>query len=92
MPFALPNLQHVFANPLVLVLTVYMVVLVIVACILVVVTLHLHQKNQRTAKKWAEMEQRWQPLLLKTLGGEMWPEELRAQIYPGEGFYFIDYF
>lgn len=91
MPFALPNLQHVFANPLVLVLTVYMVVLVIVACILVVVTLHLHQKNQRTAKKWAEMEQRWQPLLLKTLGGEMWPEELRAQIYPGEGFYFIDY-
>lgn len=91
MPFALPNLQLIFANPLVLMLTIYMVVLAIVACLLVIMTLHLHQKNQRTAQKWAEMETRWQPLLLKTLGGEMWPEELQAQIYPGEGFYFIDY-
>lgn len=89
--FPLPSAQNLFSNPLVLLLTLYMALLVIIACVLVVITLRLHQKNQRTAQKWAEMEQRWQPLLIKTLGGEAWPEELRAQIYPGEGFYFIDY-
>lgn len=91
MLFEFPSLSHIFANPMVLLLSLYMVVLICIAIALVLMTLRLHRKNQQTAKKWTEMEQRWQPLLMRAIGGEAWPEEVQKNIYPGEGFYFIDY-
>lgn len=87
----LPDLRHIFSNPMVLLLTFYMGVLMCIAIALVLITLQLHRKNQRTAQKWAEMEHRWQPLLMRAISGEAWPEEIQENIYPGEGFYFIDY-
>lgn len=91
MAFEFPTLSHIFANPMVILLTVYMGVLVIIACVLVVVTLRLHHKNQKTARRWAEMESRWQPLIMQALNGEAWPEQIQSHVRPDENFYFIDY-
>lgn len=91
MLFELPALSRIFSNPMVLLITLYIGVLICIAIVLVLITIRLHRKNQRTAQKWSEMEQRWQPLLLRAISGEAWPEEIQENIYPGEGFYFIDY-
>ncbi len=79
------------ANPLIISLIAYVGILVIMAVLLVIITLRLHHANQKKAAKWAEMEARWKPLLMRVLAGEAWPDEIQTSIGDGEGLYFIDY-
>lgn len=78
-------------NPLLLGLLLYIVILLVVAISLIFITIRLHRANQKKAQQWASMEARWQPLMMKVLSGDDWPEHIQSAIGPGEGLFFIDF-
>ncbi len=84
-------IQWLWKNPLLLGLAAYIAVLLSVALALFLMTLSLHRANERKAKQWQMMEDRWQPLMMKVLSGEKWPDYIHSQIKSHEVFFFIDF-
>jgi len=81
-----------FQQPwLLLALSAYILVLLGVALALVIFTLRLRRSNEHKALFWQALEARWEPLLMKIIAREAWPEHLHQQVQAHEAFYFVDF-
>lgn len=88
----LKTLFHwLWQSPLLLGLVVYIAILLGVAFALFVTTLNLHKANERKARQWQAMEDRWKPLMMKVISGEKWPQSVHDQIKSHESLFFIDF-
>lgn len=73
---------------LLLAASITLLVLAVVAAVVSAVVLRI--KNVRKARRWADKESRWEPLLQQVLVGERPPEDLQRRVRPGEELYFVD--
>lgn len=60
-----------------------------VVCLILLV--RLRRRNKQTARRWQELEARWDQLLPDVLAGQLAPEVLRERIAPHEHLLWIDY-
>jgi HEAT repeat protein len=56
-----------------------------------VLTLLLRARSQRRARLWAQMEAKWDPVILDVLEGTSDPSDLLERVEHGEGLRFLDY-
>lgn len=85
------TLAQIGQNQLLMILLTYVVVLILVALGLALMTLRLHQSNEEKAQRWRDLEERWEPPLMKVLAGDDWPDSLLKDIKEGEQLFFIDF-
>lgn len=85
------TLAQISQSYLLIGLLVYIVILILVALGLAVMTLRLHNSNEEKAQRWRDLEERWEPPLMKVLAGDDWPDNLLKDIQEGEQLFFIDF-
>lgn len=76
---------------LLLALAAYILLLLLLGLGLMLLTIQLHRNNERKARTWKQLEQSWDPLMIKALAGEMSPAEVLAEIAPEQGLFFVDF-
>ena len=74
-----------------LVLTVTIAVSLILVIVFALFTVYLRFQNMRKAKRWQQLEQEWEPLVLDFLVGERTREDIRDHIKTEDRSYFLDF-
>ncbi len=66
-------------------------VLVVITSLFMLISFSLHERNEKKARKWQQLEHRWEHLTESVLNKEIAPEKLWDNVDADEKLFFLDY-